>query len=324
MNTAPGRSDGSGNVSGVHGISHLVIEVADTERAVHFYADMLGVDGGPVENWPHADERALALPSGQMLVLKSGGTGKTQDDSGAHQAYGCTPAARSAIEAKLEGAGIAIHRYHEDRPVEIQEAFYFTDPDGNRVQLVTAPGDAPGDAIGIWGIDHAAVQASDMEWEEEFFIDRLNFPVDHRVGWNTEDYVRAQDWAEGRDDMAPGTRRKDNRYRDNPGAEPGSTREVARANTQIFLGLGGATLGIFLSTRHFQEPAPELARGSPRTGLAMDRAGLEAIAAALGSAGVALEGPVVQDPGTPLAQSLYFRDPCGNFFEICVPANGAS
>jgi len=318
MTTASGASKGPGNGSGVQGISHLVIEVSDTERAARFYADMLGIHGISLGDWPQADERALALPSGQMLVLKPGDAGKTQDDSGIHQAYGCTPEARSMIEAKLEGAGIAIRRYHEDRPAEAQESFYFTDPDGNRIQLVTAPGDA----AGIWGIDHAAIQASDMEWEEAFFIDRLGFPVDHRVGWNTEDYVRARAWADGKEDMAPGTRRMDHRYRDNPGTEPGASREVPRPNIQIFLGLGSSALGIFLTTRHQQEPAPELARGAPRTALAMDRAGIKAMAGALEAAGVAMEGPVAHGPGAPLAQSLYFRDPCGNFFEICVPADG--
>ncbi|MEE8139787.1 MAG: hypothetical protein V3T66_02620, partial [Alphaproteobacteria bacterium] len=64
MNTAPGSSNGSA----VHGISHLVIEVADTERAARFYADTLGVDGAALGDWPEANELALALPSGQMLV----------------------------------------------------------------------------------------------------------------------------------------------------------------------------------------------------------------------------------------------------------------
>ncbi|MFB3053739.1 MAG: VOC family protein [Alphaproteobacteria bacterium] len=314
MNTALGSSNGSA----VHGISHLVIEVADAERAARFYADTLGVDGAALGDWPEANELALALPSGQMLVFKSGGTGDSQNESGIHQAYGCTPEARSAIEASLAGTGIAVHRYHEDRPAEARDPFYFTDPDGNRVQLVAAPGNQRG----ISGIDHAAIQASDMEWEEAFFVDRLGFAVDHRVGWNTEDYVRARAWAEGRDDMAPGTRRMDRRYRDNPGAEPGSSREVPRPNIQLFLSLGGSVLGIFLATSHVQEPAPELARGTPRTALAMDRAGLESMASALDAAGVALEGPVVHDKGAPLEVSLYFRDPCGNFFELCVPADG--
>lgn len=299
---------------GVRGFSHLVIDVADTDRAARFYGDVLGL-GKVTGDWPEADETALQLPSGQFLVLKAGRRNQPPAESGVHQAYRCSRAARSSIAAQLENAGIAIHRYHEDRPAEIEDPFYFFDPDGNRIQLVTVSGEAPG----IWGIDHVAVQASDMEWEEDFFIGRLGFAVDHRVGWNTKDYVSARAWGEGRDDMAPGTRRMDHRYRDNPGAEPGSSREVPRPNIQIFLDVGGAALGIFLATRHHQEPAPDLARGAPRAALATDRPGLEKLAQAVSGVGVALEGPVDHDRDGPLARSLYFRDPCGNFFEVCVP-----
>lgn len=314
MNTAPGTPHGSG----VRGISHLVIAVADTTRAARFYGDVLGAGSLPLDAWPEPDETALPLPSGQMLVLKSGCAENDREDSGVHQAYRCSRDSRTAIAAKLDEAGIAIHRYHEDRPAETEEPFYFSDPDGNRIQLVLGEGAAPG----IWGIDHAAVQASDMEWEEEFFIDRLGIPVDYRVGWNTDDYVRAQAWAEGREEMAPGTRRMDRRYRDNPGSEPGSSREVPRPNIQIFLAIGGAALGIFLATHHHQEPPPELVRGAPRTALATDQTGFKAMEAALGATGVAMEGPVVHEPDALIARSLYFRDPCGNLFEICVPVNG--
>ncbi len=328
MNGAPSRAD----CPAVQGISHLVIEVADAARAARFYADTLGIVGNALETWPYADELALALPSGQMLVLKSGDTEKNLEDTGIHQAYGCTPEARSMIEEKLAGAGIPIHHYHEDRPAESQEPFYFSDPDANRIQLVNiprnspgnGPGNTPGNTPGIWGIDHAAIQASDMEWEESFFIEGLGFAVDHRVGWNTKDYVRARAWAAGEEDMAPGTRRMDHRYRDNPGAKPGTSREVPRPNIQIFLSLGASVLGIFLATRHCQEPSPDQARGTPRTAFVLDRAGLEAMAADLGATGVALEGPVAHDRGTPIAESLYFRDPCGNFLEFCVPAAGVS
>ena len=322
MNTAPASSIGSGNGSAVHGISHLVIEVADAQRAARFYAENLGVHGAALADWPEADELALALRSGQMLVFKSGSGGKTHQESGIHQAYRCTAGARSVIEAKLADAGIAVHRYHEDRPAEAREPFYFTPAAGSGGAWGTEPSNGTGNGRARGGVEHAAIQGSDREWEEAVFVERLGFGVDHRVGWNTEDYGRARAWAEGHDDMAPGTRRMDHRYRDNPGAEPGSSREIPRPNIQIFLGLGGSVLGIFLATFHIQEPAPELARGTPRTALAMDRAGLKAMAAALDSAGVALEGPVVHGPGAPLAESLYFRDPCGNFFEFCVPAEG--
>lgn len=297
-------------------ISHLVIEVAETEGALDFYGAALGAGSRVLEDWPGSDESALALASGQVLAFRPREREPEAVESGVHQAYRCAPAARAGIEDRLEGLGIRVSTYHEDRPAEADDPFYFTDPFGNRVQLV--PGS--GDGAGITGIDHAAVQASDIEWEEEFFIDHLGFPVDHRVGWNTADYVGAQLWAEGKEDLAPGTRRMDHRYRDIPGEEPGRGREVARPNMQIFLGLGEGVIGIFLATRHRQEPPPEQARGTPRTALAVSRAGLDAWADRLAATGVATGGPVIHGNGAPLAASLYFRDPCGNFFEFCTPA----
>ena len=302
------------------GISHLAIQVTDAGRAVDFYGAVLGAGDTTIADWPEPAETALALPSGQVLAFGTADSEGTGEDSGAHQAYRCSGTARAGILDRLNAEGITIHSYHEDRPAEADDPCYFSDPFGNRVQLVWGPWQADG----IAGIDHAGVQASDIEWEEEFFIGRLGFPVDHRVGWNTADYVRARAWAEGKEDMAPGTRRLDQRYRDIPGAAPGSSRAVARPNMQIFLRLGEGVLGIFLATRHRQEPAPEAARGTPRTGIKIDRAALDGWAEKLSAAGAAIEGPVRHGKGAPYAASLYFRDPCGNFFEFCAPAEAGT
>lgn len=300
------------------GISHLAIEVADTDRAIDFYGNVLGAGTTTLEAWPEKDETALALASRQVLALRAG-DGKSEDDnSGVHQAYRCPAAARSAILDRLKGEGIDVATYHEDRPAEADDPCYFTDPFGNRVQLVFGPGQSDG----IAAIDHGGVEASDIEWEEEFFVEQLGFPVEHRVGWNTVDYVRARAWAEGKEDMAPGTRRLDRRYRDIPGAKPGQGREVARPNMQIFLDVGDNVIGIFLATRHHQEPAPEVTRGAPRTALKVARAALDDWAERLAATGVAVEGPVGHGGNSPIAASLYFRDPCGNLFEFCAPADG--
>ncbi len=300
------------------GLSHLVIEVTDLDRAHAFYADILGLPKNAQDNWPLEDEHAFPLASGQMLVFKPTDEPHTFADSGVHQAYCVAATVLGGIEARLAGDGVAIHRYHEDRPAETGDGVYFADPDGNRVQLVSSPETGPGTTA----IDHAGIQATDMEWEEDFFIGRLGFPVDHRVGWNTADFVRARAWAEGKEEMAPGTRRMDHRYRDIPGGKPGQGRDVPRPNVQIFLGLGEAVLGIFLATRFEQEPPPDQAQGTPRVAIAMDRAGLDSLAGKLSAAGAAVEGPISHRSGSPLAASLYFRDPCGNFFEICAPAEG--
>ena len=302
------------------GFSHLVIEVAEPGQAHAFYGDILGLPQDGEDNWPAADERAFTLPSGQRLVFKAADEPRTFTDSGVHQAYRRAPEAIAEIEARLADDGITIHHYHEDRPAESVDGFYFADPDGNRVQLVPLPG---ADAHSA-GIDHAGVQATDMEWEESFFIDQLGFSVDHRVGWNTADFVRARAWDEGKEDMAPGTRRMDHRYRDIPGGKPGEGREVPRPNVQIFLELGDAVLGIFLATSFEQEPPPDQARGTPRVAIAMNLEELDPMAQALTAMGAAVEGPIAHGLGSPLAASLYFRDPCGNFFELCAPAEGKS
>ena len=293
----------------LRGISHIVIEVSDIEAAHGFYAPILGLRDGPDAGWPVAGEYAYALASGQRLVFAASGSPRACPDSGVHQAYRCASSAIPEIKSRLAESGIPVARYHEDRPRESDGGFYFADPDGNRIQIVSSDGGT--------GIDHVGVQASDMEWEEAFFVDRLGFPVDHRVGWNTADFVRAHAWAEGKEEMAPGTRRMDRRYRDNPGAKPGEEREVPRPNVQIFLGLGEAVCGIFLATRFEQEPPPEQSRGTPRTAIAVDEGELEGLAEAVSATGAAVEGPAAHAADSPLAASVYFRDPCGNFFEYC-------
>jgi catechol 2,3-dioxygenase-like lactoylglutathione lyase family enzyme len=156
------------------GLSHLVIEVSDPLRAQAFYSDILGLAEAPEDHWPTADERAFLLSSGQWLVFRHADEPRIFADSGVHQAYRCTLGAIDNIAARLTNDGITVHRYHEDRPAEANDGFYFSDPDGNRIQLVTGNGAPEGAAI-----DHAGVLASDMEWEDAFFIDQLGFPIDH-------------------------------------------------------------------------------------------------------------------------------------------------
>ena len=46
----------------------------------------------------------------------------------------------------------------------------------------------------------------------------------------------------------------------------------------------------------------------------------ERAAAILSEAKIAAVGPVQHPAGSPIAASLYFRDPCGNFIELCSGA----
>lgn len=299
----------------IRGLAHSVIEVADLNRARDFYTERLGLR--VADAWPEGDECRLACPSGQSLILRQAAAPRSFPDSGVHQAYRATAAGLARIVQSLAADAITVHRYHEDRPAEQAEPCYFADPDGNRIQLVRQDSGA---AAGVLAIDHTAVQASDMEWIEEFYGDRLGLAVDHRVGWNTADYVRAREWGEGKCDMAPGARRWDERYRDIPGAKPGQGRRVARPNMQIYFRMGDGVLGVYLAANHVQEPPPSQAKGSPRTGYWTDTATLDRAAAVLSEARVAMLGPVRHAAGSPIAASLYFRDPCGNFIELCSGA----
>jgi catechol 2,3-dioxygenase-like lactoylglutathione lyase family enzyme len=310
-------------MTGIHasGISHVVVEVANMARSQGFYGDILGVSRDAKAGWPDADGLALALPSGQHLVFVEAAEPRCFADTGVHQAYRASKPAIAAITARAEAAGMTIDHYIEDRPEEVADNVYLADPDGNRIQLVI--GDGP--EAGISGIDHAAVQVSDIEWEDDFWAEALGVAAVHRTGWNTADYLRAQDWGEGKEDMAPGTRRWDQRYRDIPGAKPGQGRKVARPNPQIFFDLsdadGKAVLGIYLAQAHFPEPLPEMTRGTPRIGFTVEDGALDGIAAALGKiAGGRIGGPVTHAAGAVFARSVYLRDPCGVFIEFCSPA----
>ncbi|MEE8516548.1 MAG: VOC family protein [Alphaproteobacteria bacterium] len=296
-------------------ISHIVVEVADLERAQEFYGDLLGFTGA-AEGWPDCTSRHLVFgaASGQSLILAETKAPRAFPDSGVHQAYRAGATDIAAICSRLKGAGVEIFTYKEDRPAEEGDNLYVHDPDGNRIQLVADGGH--GKAGVVRGIDHAAVMATDLEWEEDFYVDVLGLEVEFRLGWNTADYVRAQLWAEGKEDMAPGTRRWDERYRDIPGRKPSDGRRVARPNSHFFVIFGQSVLGVFLANRFDQEPPEEILVGTPRIAFEADEAGLDAAARLLEDRGRRFHGPVSHDAGAPVARSLYFKDPCGNFLEL--------
>lgn len=298
-------------------ISHVVIEVSDPARAMDFYNRILGAPAAIAAAWAGEGAKACALPSGEHLVLVPRTAPRTFADTAVHVAYHAAPAALAAIAERADAAGIPVHRYIEDRPEEVTQNHYLADPDGNRIQLV--PGAGPGGGIG--GIDHVAVQVSDIEWEDDFWVEALGFPAVHRVGWRTADFIRARDWGEGKEDMAPGCRRWDQRYRDIPGAAPGQGRKVARPNPQIFLDLGGGdkgpVLALYLAPAHAQEPPLEQARGTPRTAFLVDDGALDSVAAALRAAGGSVDGPIIEGGDSAVTRSVYLRDRCGIFFEFC-------
>ncbi len=297
----------------MEGISHVVIEVSDLKRAEEFYREVLGFELTGYD-LPADCGRSVCLraASGQALILSQSAAPRSLPETGVHQAYRVTAFDREAIGKKLAARQIDVHTYKEDRPAEEADNFYFCDLDGNRVQLIANAGANGGGKV--VGIDHAAVECHDLEWAEDFYVKVLGLAAEHRVGWRTADYVRAQLWGEGKEDMAPGTRRWDQRY-----TVMEQKRRIPRPNPQLFLRVGDGILGVYLANQHRQEPPEKQIVGTPRIALRVSRGALDETVKLLKERRLPVHGPVEHPASAPIAASVYVKDPGANFLELCVP-----
>ncbi|NIO07677.1 MAG: hypothetical protein GTO40_06580 [Deltaproteobacteria bacterium] len=296
----------------VQGINHISVTVSDLKKSEEFYGRSLGLEPAGRDLWPQCGaSQTFHAGAGQFLILSETTQVDRPVEIGTHQAYRISESSRDLLVKDLRELGIEVHTYKEDRPQEEKDNLYFYDPDGNRVQLVTT-NQAGNGAARVQGIDHAAAEVVDLEWAENFYISLLGLPVDVRVGWSTADYARAKRWGEGLDDMAPGTRRWDALYTEN-------RRRVPRVNSQLFIRFGDSVLGIYLATKHRQEPPEEQAAGSPHVAFRAQRTVLDEIARLLEKHDKPFEGPVDHPASVPVQSSLYLKDPGGNFLELVVP-----
>lgn len=289
----------------VERLGMVVVPVSDPALAADFYAEIFGcrIVGADVlaECGAHV---LLTLPSGQHLVFTQAiEPQRDLSDTGVHHALRVSQAQKDKIAAALKTRRIAVLAYKEDRPAEAEDNFYFVDPLGSRLQLIV--GDGP------IGLDHTAIQSADVLRAELFYGASFGWSVEHRVGWNTADYVRARKWAAGEEDMAPGTRRLDKRY-----TVMVQQKTVARPNMQLFFKTGASVLGVYLATKHYQEPPEDQSIGLPRTAFAVSAGGLAKVAARLAAEKIRFAGPLSHPVSSPIAESLYVRDPSGNFLEF--------
>lgn len=293
-------------------ISHVAVLVNDLTAARAFYCDTLGLKFVGSDVLPNCGHHLLvATASDQLVALCEGDKDPGLADTGIHQGFRVSAAARDRILTRLRSQGVAVHDYKEDRAAEDAHNIYFADPSGNRLQLVTVDGATPNGGILIDAIDHSAVQAIDVEWEEKFYTRHLGLPVDCVVGWRTYDFARARAWGDGKEPMAPGCRRWDKRYNAYHGTDP-----VPRPNVQLFVKTGDSIFGIYLAVNHFQEPPEEDVVGLPRVAFAVPAAELDSLAERLSDWGP-MVGPVAHPSGSPRARSLFFKDPGSNFIEFC-------
>lgn len=309
-NSAQVLEAGSNQSARLAGYSHIALVVGDLAAARTFYGDVLGLPFLGSDVLPECGHHlALATASGQLVALCEGGASPPLPETGNHQAFRVSPAARDEIAARLTRHGVAVHRYKEDRLAEQDDNVYAVDPFGNRLQLVANAPHASKALID--GIDHVAVQAIDVEWEEKFYVGHLGLPVDQVVGWRTSDYVRARLWGDGKEDMAPGARRWDKRYNVMHGKDP-----VPRPNAQLYVRIGDGALGVYLADTHFQAPPEEDVIGVRRLAFAVRREDLDRLAERLADWGP-IVGPVKHPASSPRGHSVYCKDPGANFLEFC-------
>lgn len=118
------------NIEGIH---HVSLLVADTERALGFYRDLLGlvVIKRPPLNFPGAwlaigdrQLHLLELPNPDSEAIRPEHVGRDR-----HLALSVT--GLDELEARLEQAAIALTRSKSGR-----NAIFCRDPDGNGVELI--------------------------------------------------------------------------------------------------------------------------------------------------------------------------------------------
>ena len=130
-----------GEWSPVTGVSELVLEVAQLERAERFYVDKLGLP--VVERWPHRNAVWVLAGEGTRIGLWEPQVGLEGSRGGEHVHFALR-VPEETFEARVAALRAAGHEapVHEfgplgagDRP---SRSVYVTDPDGHLVEFWTA------------------------------------------------------------------------------------------------------------------------------------------------------------------------------------------
>jgi len=131
-------SAGAGAVDRIDGFSHLVLEVADLDRAEAWYRDVLGLDpvgrGILAEPLPHA---ALRLNTGQLIVLVQveKPEPRRENTSSIHHAFLLTMEQYRAAQERFKAAGYDISDTREQFRARGEHSMDIYDPDDHRWQV---------------------------------------------------------------------------------------------------------------------------------------------------------------------------------------------
>jgi catechol-2,3-dioxygenase len=134
----------------------------------------------------------------------------------------------------------------------------------------------------IESISHSGINVIDLKEAEEFYADIFGAEITNRVNFNTDDARRGR-----------------------------SVHTSVHVADWLF--------ALALPKGELPMPPAETVRGTNgfRHGFHVGRERFGTIVERLRARGVAFEGPVQHPDRGPLGESVYFKDPGGNFIEVC-------
>ena len=147
----------------------------------------------------------------------------------------------------------------------------------------------------------------DLVLAETFYAETLGEEIFGSGSLDTRYMLSTDEFLESR-------RRTSSRERSNSDADFWVNRPP-HSNVSV----GAAKVSLYLADHHIQEPPPQQLRGAPRLALNATPEQMERAVVVLTRHDVPFDGPVRHAAPCPVASSLYFRDPAGNFLELCCP-----
>jgi catechol-2,3-dioxygenase len=141
----------------------------------------------------------------------------------------------------------------------------------------------------VESISHSGINVVDLKEAEEFYANIFGAGITNRVNFNTDDARRGR-----------------------------SVHTSVRMADWLF--------ALALPKGEMPMPAADQLRGTNgfRHGFHVLREDLPLIVDGLRARGVPFEGPIAHPAQGPLGESIYFKDPGGNFIEVCWRRDGVT
>jgi catechol-2,3-dioxygenase len=134
----------------------------------------------------------------------------------------------------------------------------------------------------VESISHSGINVTDLKEAEDFYEDVFGARITNRVNFNTDDARRGRS-----------------------------------VHTSVLL--GDWLFAIVLPHGDMPMPPEDQLRGTSgfRHGFYVEREAFPGVLDRLRSRGVPFEGPIEHPENGPFGESVYFKDPGGNFIEVC-------